>query len=136
MRGKNDSGRGLIKLKLYNYLTKKIEEFKSIGQTVGLYTCGPTVYDFVHIGNWRTFIFEDILKRVLLFNGYKVKHVMNITDIDDKIIKGSREQGIGFRELAQKYEKAFFEDLEKLNIFRADLYPRATNNISSMIKII
>ncbi|OGD83236.1 cysteine--tRNA ligase [Candidatus Curtissbacteria bacterium RBG_13_40_7] len=136
MRGKNDSGRGLIKLKLYNYLTKKIEEFKSIGQTVGLYTCGPTVYDFVHIGNWRTFIFEDILKRVLLFNGYKVKHVMNITDIDDKIIKGSREQGIGFRELAQKYEKAFFEDLEKLNIFRADLYPRATNNISSMIQII
>ena len=67
---------------LFNYLTRKIEPFdKRQGEEVGLYTCGPTVYDYVHIGNWRTFVFEDILKRVLVFNGYKVKHVMNITDI-------------------------------------------------------
>ena len=68
-------------MQLFNYLTRKIEPFESKGKEVGLYTCGPTVYDNVHIGNWRTFVFEDILKRVLEFNGYKVKHVMNITDI-------------------------------------------------------
>jgi len=123
-------------LKIYNFISKKIEEFKPNSQTVGLYTCGPTVYDYVHIGNWRTFIFEDILKRVLEFNGYKVKHVMNITDIDDKIIIASREQGIGIRELAQKYEKVFFEDLDKLNILKADIYPRATDHISSIVQTI
>ena len=123
-------------LKLYNFLSRKVEEFKPIRETVGLYTCGPTVYDYVHIGNWRTFVFEDILKRALLFNGYKVKHVMNITDIDDKIIKASRNQRLAFREIADKYEKAFFDDLAKLNIIKADIYPRATENISSMIQII
>jgi len=123
-------------LKFYNFLSKKIEDFKPSREMVTLYTCGPTVYDFVHIGNWRTFVFEDILKRTLLFNGYKVKHVMNITDIDDKIIKASRDQRLAFREIADKYEKAFFEDLEKLNIFEADVYPRATENIDSMIQII
>jgi len=123
-------------LKIYNFLSKKIEVFKPATETVGLYTCGPTVYDFVHIGNWRTFIFEDVLKRVLILNGYNVKHVMNITDIDDKIITASRNQRLAFREIASKYEKAFFEDLEKLNILRADIYPRATENIDSMIRII
>lgn len=124
-------------MKLFNYLSKKVEEFKPIAfPQVGLYTCGPTVYDFVHIGNWRTFIFEDILKRVLLFNGCKVKHVMNITDIDDKIIKASRDQRLAFSEIASKYEEAFFEDLAKLNILRADDYPKATEHISSMIQII
>lgn len=123
-------------LKLYNFLSRKIEEFKPIGKTVGLYTCGPTVYDYVHIGNWRTFVFEDILKGVLLFNDYKVKHVMNITDIEDKIIARSREERVEFGELTAKYEKAFFEDLAKLNLIRADTYPRATDHISSMIQII
>ena len=134
-------------MQLYNYLSKSKEEFKpfdlpsrsqgkSDSRTVGLYTCGPTVYDYVHIGNWRTFVFEDILRRVLEFNGFEVKHVMNITDIDDKIIKGARDQGLGFRELGEKYTKGFFEDLEKLNIKRADLYPRATEHIDTMIRII
>lgn len=123
-------------MKLYNFLSRKIEEFRPIGKTVGLYTCGPTVYDYVHIGNWRTFIFEDILKRALLFNGYEVKHIMNITDIDDKVIKASRDQGIGYRELGNKYTKAFFEDLEKLNIIKADEYPKATEHITSIIQII
>lgn len=124
-------------LKLYNFLSKKIEEFKPIkDDEVGLYTCGPTVYDYVHIGNWRTFIFEDVLKRVLEFNGYNVSHVMNITDIDDKIIEGSRVQGLGFRELADKYAKAFLGDLDKLNIERADKYARATDYIDKMIDLV
>src|SRR3989344_7156373 len=123
-------------MKLFNYLPKGIEKFEPLSSVVGLYTCGPTVYDFVHIGNWRTFIFEDILKRVLLFNGFKVKHIMNITDIDDKILASSRNQRIAFSEIAQKYERAFFEDLKKLNIIKADVYPRATENISLMIRII
>ena len=123
-------------LKFYNYLSRKVEEFRPIGKTVGLYTCGPTVYDYVHIGNWRTFIFEDILKRVLTFNGFGVKHVMNITDVEDKIIKASQDQGIEFREITSKYEKAFLADLAKLNILPADFYPRATEHITSMIRII
>lgn len=125
-------------MELYNFLTRKIEEFKPIGETVGLYTCGPTVYDYVHIGNWRTFVFEDILKRVLIFNEYQIKHVMNLTDVDDKIIKKSQEQKIAMKELTDKYADAFFDDLSKLNILTADLYPRATDEhyISSMIQII
>ena len=123
-------------LKFYNFLSRQIEEFKPIETIVGLYTCGPTVYDFAHIGNLRTYIFEDILKRTLKLNGFKVKHVMNITDIDDKIIKRSREEGVGYRELGEKYEKAFFEDLAKLKIEKADLYPRATDHINEMISLI
>ena len=123
-------------LKLYNYLSRKVEEFKPVGETVGLYTCGPTVYDFVHIGNWRTFVFEDVLKRVLTFNGYKVKNVMNITDIDDKIINKAKSEKTPINELTKEYEDAFLQDLEKLNIIKADKYPRATEHISSIIRII
>lgn len=123
-------------MKLYNFFPRKVEEFKPTGETVGLYTCGPTVYDFVHIGNWRTFVFEDILKRVLVFSGYKVKHIMNITDIDDKIIKKAREERVDFKIITKKYEEVFFEDLAKLNIIPADIYPRATEHTGSMIKII
>src|SRR3989344_3717825 len=125
-----------MNLRLYNFLSRKVEEFKSSDKTVGLYTCGPTVYDYVHIGNWRTFVFEDVLKRALVFNGYKVKHVMNLTDIDDKIIKGARDKGIGISELTKKYTEAFFADLEKLNILKADEYPRATQEIEPMIDLI
>ncbi len=123
-------------LKLFNYLTRQTEDFKPIGDIVGLYTCGPTVYDYVHIGNWRTFVFEDILKRVLVFGGFGVKHIMNLTDIDDKVIKKAQELKIPINDLTNKYSYAFFEDLEKLNILRADLYPRATASIDSMIKLI
>ena len=103
---------------------------------IGLYTCGPTVYDFVHIGNWRTFTFEDVLKRALQFNGFQVTHVMNFTDIDDKIIKRSREEGIELSELTQKYETAFREDLGKINILPADFYTRATEYIPQMLELI
>lgn len=101
-----------------------------------MYTCGPTVYDFVHIGNWRTFVFEDVLERVLTSNGYKVKHVMNLTDIDDKIIKKAADEGVDFRVITKKYEEAFYADLEKLNIIRADKYTRATDYIDKMIDLI
>lgn len=125
------------KLKLYNFFSRKVEEFKPTdNRQVGLYTCGPTVYDFVHIGNWRTFVFEDILKRVLISNGYQVKHVMNITDIDDKIINKSRQEHLELKDLTAKYEKAFFDDLAKLNIIPADFYPKATDYITTMIRII
>src|SRR3989344_2112531 len=125
-----------MEILLFNFLSRKVEDFEPIGKTVGLYTCGPTVYDSVHIGNWRTFVFEDVLKRVLTFNGYKVNHVLNITDIDDKIIKKSKDEKIPINELTKKYEDAFLEDLGKLNNLKADKYPRATEHIEPMIQII
>lgn len=124
-------------LKLYNFLTRKVEDFVPINPpSVGLYTCGPTTYDFAHIGNLRTFIFEDVLQRVLEANGYQVKRVMNITDIDDKIIKGSKEKNLPIDKFSAPYEKAFFEDLQKLNIKSANVYPKATEHIGHMIKYI
>src|SRR3989344_3684275 len=120
----------------FNYLTRKIENFKPMGKTVGLYTCGPTVYDYVHIGNWRTFVFEDILKRVLVFNGNQVKHVMNITDIEDKIFKKAQEEKVSIEKITKSYEKAFLADLKKLNIQKAEAYPRATESIDMMIALV
>jgi len=124
-------------VKLYNFLTHKIEDFEPINPLkVGFYSCGPTTYNFVHIGNLRTFIFEDILQRVLEVNGFQVKRVMNITDIDDKIIKGAKEKGLPISEFSVPFEKSFFEDLEKLNIKSANVYPKATEHIGHMIKYI
>jgi cysteinyl-tRNA synthetase len=124
-------------IRLYNFLTRKLEQFKPLNPpSVTLYTCGPTVYDFAHIGNFRTYIFEDILRRVLEKNGYKVKHVANITDVDDKIIKGARGKGLGIEEFSAPFEKQFFADLEKLNIKKAEFYPKATHHIDQMIKLI
>ncbi|MEM5793975.1 MAG: cysteine--tRNA ligase [Candidatus Aenigmatarchaeota archaeon] len=124
-------------LKLFNTLTRKKEVFKPIRKNeVRMYTCGPTVYDFAHIGNFRTYVWQDILKRWLLFKGFKVKHVMNLTDIDDKTIKGAREQGISLREFTEKYIKAFFEDSKTLNLLPADVYPRATEHIREIVELI
>jgi len=123
-------------LRFYNFLSRKVEEFKPFGKVVGLYTCGPTVYDYVHIGNWRTFVFEDILKRVLKFNRYKVKHVMNITDIEDKIFKKAQEEKVSIEKITKSYEKAFLADLKKLNIQKAEVYPRATESIDSIIALV
>lgn len=103
---------------------------------VGLYTCGPTVYDFAHIGNLRAYIFEDILRRYLEYCGYAVKHIMNITDIDDKTIKRSIEENISLAEYTRRYEKAFFEDRDTLRIKPAALYPRATEHIPEMVAMI
>ena len=123
-------------LRFYNFLSRKVEEFKPFGKVVGLYTCGPTVYDYVHIGNWRTFVFEDFLKRVLKFNRYKVKHVMNITDIEDKIFKKAQEEKVSIEKITKSYEKAFLADLKKLNIQKAEVYPRATESIDSIIALV
>ena len=124
-------------LKLYNTLTRKKEEFKPIkkGQ-VGMYSCGPTVYDYPHVGNLRAFLFADLLKRSLLFLGYKVKHVMNVTDVDDKLIEKSEGKKGKLKEITSKYEKAFKKDLKELNIIPADIYPRATGHIKEMVDIV
>src|SRR3989304_7198803 len=101
-------------VKLYNTLTRKKQIFKPLhNKRVGLYTCGPTVYNFAHIGNLRTYIFEDVLRRVLEYNSYKVNHVMNITDIEDKIISGAKKAGKAIYEFTEPYEKAFYNDLKK-----------------------
>jgi len=132
---------------LYNSLHRQKENFKPIKKNkVGLYTCGPTVYNYAHIGNLRTYIFEDTLKRVLGYNKYKVKHIMNITDVghltddadegEDKIEKGSKKEGLSAWEIAKKYEQAFKDDLKDLNIISPSKYTRATSYIKEQIKFI
>lgn len=124
-------------LKLFNTLTRKKEIFKPLNdKKVGLYTCGPTVYNYAHIGNLRTYIFEDILRRTLEYKNYKVRHIMNITDVEDKIIKKANLTNQTIFEFTLPYEKAFFYDLEKLNIKKASKYPKATEHIKEMVKII
>ncbi len=137
----------MMKLFLYNSLNRRKEEFIPIQkQQVGLYTCGPTVYNFAHIGNLRTYIFEDILKRVLLYNGYQVKHVMNITDVghltgdrdmgEDKMEKGSQREGKTAWEIAEFYTRAFKNDIEQLNILEPDIWVKATDTIDDQIALI
>ena len=124
-------------IKLYNTLIRKKEIFKPIKKgEVGMYSCGPTVYWYQHIGNMRTMILVDLVKRVFLFNGLKVNHVMNITDVDDKTIRASKKEGISLKELTRKYEKIFLNDLQKLNILAPKIMPRATENIDGMIALI
>ena len=124
-------------LKLFNTLTRKIELFKPLHDAeVGIYTCGPTVYDYIHIGNCRAFVFADLLHRYLEYKGYKVKHVVNLTDVDDKTIKGSQKEGIPLRKYTEKYAKAFFEDVATLNIKPAFKYPRATEHIKEMVELV
>jgi len=103
---------------------------------VKLYTCGPTVYDEAHIGNFRAYMFEDLLKRFLKYSGFKVTHVMNITDVDDKTIRGANAKGIGLEEYTAPYIRAFHEGLAALRIEPADVYPRATAHIPDMVRII
>lgn len=124
-------------MKIYNSLTKKEEEFKPISDNVvTIYSCGPTVYNYAHIGNLRTYINTDILRRALISCGYTVKQAMNITDIEDKIIKTANDQGVEISAITSKYEKAFLDDLEKLNIEKVEYYPHATTEIPEMIEII
>jgi cysteinyl-tRNA synthetase len=124
-------------LMFYNTMTRRKEEFQPLesGQ-VRMYTCGPTVYSFAHIGNFRTYVFEDLLRRYLKYKGYKVTQVMNLTDVDDKTIRDSRKSGVSIGEFTQKYIDAFFTDLDTLNIERAEVYPRATEHIDEMVGLI
>jgi cysteinyl-tRNA synthetase len=126
-------------LKLFNTLSRTVQEFTPLdpdGKKVGLYCCGPTVYDFAHIGNWRTFIFGDLVRRYLDFKGYTVQHVMNITDVDDKIIKRVRESKVPLREFTGKFEAAFFDDLQTLNCRRPHQTPHATEYIGDILALI
>ena len=124
-------------MKFYNTLTNKVEEFEEIVKgKIGFYTCGPTVYDFAHIGNFRSYLFEDLVKRYFLYRGYNVLHVMNITDIDDKTIKKAIELKISLQEVTQQYIDGFYKDIEILNILKADVYPKATEHINEMVGII
>ena len=126
-------------IRFFNTLTRQIEDFapREAGQ-VKLYTCGPTVYNFAHIGNFRAYIFEDLLQRHLELRGFKVTRVMNLTDVDDKTIRGCRAAGIPLAEFTQPFKAAFFEDLDALRIKRADHFPEATadNHIARMISMI
>ena len=139
-------------LKIYNTLTRKKEIFKPIKKDkVGLYSCGPTVYNYAHIGNLRAYIFADILKRTLKYNHYKIKHIVNITDIghlvsdadegEDKMVKALKREGKelnkkSMKEMADFYTKSFYQDIKKLNIIPADKFPKATEHIGCMIKMV
>ncbi len=124
-------------LKLFNTLTRNVEEFMPLNPpNVGMYTCGPTVYDFQHIGNFRTMIMSDILYRVLKVSGYNVKSVRNITDIDDKIIKNAALKNLPIDEFSKQFTEAFFNDLEKLNVIPVDVNPKATEHVREMVKYI
>jgi cysteinyl-tRNA synthetase len=124
-------------IQFFNTLSGTTEPFRPINEgEVLLYTCGPTVYDFAHIGNFRAYMFEDLLKRFLLFKGFKVRHVMNITDVEDKIIRAAAAQGVSLQQYTEPYTAAFFEDLERLRILPADVYPRATEHIPEMVKMV
>ncbi len=126
-----------MKISFYNTLTKKIEEFKPIQNGhVNLYTCGPTVYNYAHIGNLRSYCAEDLLKRTLTYFGYKVKHVMNITDVEDKIIKGCIKENKTAKDFTIPYINAFMEDITSMNMIKADIYPKASEHIDEIVKII
>src|SRR5437879_667835 len=125
--------------KLFNTLTRSLQEFVPLdpsGKRAGMYCCGPTVYDFAHIGNWRTFVFGDLVRRYLEFKGYAVHHVMNLTDVDDKIIQRVRETKLPLREFTGTFEAAFFDDLKTLGCRRHHENPRATEHIPDIISLI
>lgn len=136
-----------MELKLYNTLTKQKEEFKPLeGNEVRMYTCGPTVYSFAHIGNFRAYVFMDILRRVLKYNGYSLKHVMNITDVghlesdsdegEDKMEKAAKKENKNPYEIARFYEDIFLRDMGRLNIEKPEIIARATEHISEMIEFV
>lgn len=123
-------------LKLYNSLTNRIEEFNVKDNTVRIYACGPTVYNFFHVGNGRSFMMFDTLRRYLEFKGYDVQYIQNFTDVDDKMIKRANEENITVAQVAEKYINEYFTDADGLNIKRATVHPRATENIDGIISLV
>ena len=124
-------------IRFYNTLSGTLEEFRPIRPgKAGIYTCGPTVYDYIHIGNLRAYVFEDLLRRFLAFEGYEVTHVMNITDVDDKTIKGANARGVSLGEYTKRFEEGFFEDIRTMRILPAHVYPKATEHIPDMVRMI
>lgn len=127
----------MAQLRLYNTMTRRVEEFTPAdGRTARLYTCGPTVYNAAHLGNFRTFLFEDLLRRVLRLAGYEVQQVMNLTDVDDKIIKRAAEQGVTIGEVTEPVVGTFHADRGFLRIEDAEIYPKATEHIPEMIALV
>ncbi len=126
-----------MSLRLFNTLSRQVEAFEPLqAGKVSLYTCGPTVYNYAHIGNFRTFLFEDLLRRWLEASGYEVFHVMNLTDVDDKTINGASAAGLPLRQYVQPYIQAFHDDRAYLRIKDASVYPRATDFIPAMIRLV
>ena len=124
-------------MQVFNSLTRRVEPLEPLADnTIRLYTCGPTVYNFAHIGNFRAYTFEDILRRVVQFNGMKIKQVMNLTDVDDKTIRGANAAGVALTDYTKTYKDAFFADLKVLNIQPAEVYPAATDHIPEMIALV
>lgn len=124
-------------LTFFNTLTREKEEFKPLKRgKVGMYTCGPTVYNYVHIGNLRAYVWEDLLRRYLKYKGYKITHVMNFTDVDDKTIKGSQAEKVALQQYTAKFKKAFMDDIDILNIEHAEYYPEATAHVAEMIELV
>ena len=123
-------------IKFYNTLTREKEDFSPINKKeVTFYSCGPTVYNYPHIGNYRAYIFADTLKRVLTYEGYKVKHIMNLTDIDDKTIRDSQKEGKTLKEFTEFYTEEFFKDIKSLNILPPKKFTKATDYIDEMVDI-
>jgi len=126
-----------MSLHLYNTMTRRVDPFQPLAPPrVSLYTCGPTVYNYAHIGNFRTFLFEDLLRRWLEASGYDVFHIMNLTDVDDKTIKGAAAAGVALGEFTRKFTEAFFDDRNYLRIRPAHAYPRATSCIPAMVRMV
>ena len=124
-------------MKIYNTLTRQKEEFVSIvPNEVKMYSCGPTVYNYFHIGNARPFIIFDTMRKYLEYNGYKVTFVQNFTDIDDKMINKANDEGITVKELGERFIAEYFKDADSLGITRASVHPKATENIDSIIEIV
>ncbi len=126
-----------MEIRFYNSLTRSEETFAALEpDSVRIYSCGPTVYDHPHLGNWRANIFVDLLKRYLLYRGYQVNHVMNITDVDDKTIRGAREAGVSLSDYTEPFIDEFQQERDLLRISPADVYPRATGHIAGMVRLV
>jgi cysteinyl-tRNA synthetase len=126
-----------VPLRFYNTLTRRVDEFITREPAkVAMYTCGPTVYDRAHIGNFRTFLFADLLRRYLTYRGYRVYAVMNITDVDDKTIRGAQREGVPLTEYTARYTKMFFDDCAALRILPVDVFPRATEHVPEMVALV
>ncbi len=123
-------------LKLYNTETREKQEIRPHNRRIKMYTCGPTIYDFAHIGNFRTYVFEDLLRRTIQYFDFEIEQVMNITDVDDKTIRGAIAKKVLLKEYTEPFRKAFFEDLETLGIQTVEHYPAATDYIPEMIQMI
>ncbi len=124
-------------LRFYNTMSRRLEPFTPITPgRVGMYTCGPTVYNYAHIGNFRAYVFEDLLRRTLKYCGYNVTQVMNLTDVDDKTIRDSQAAGLSLEAFTEQYKTAFFDDLNTLRIEPAEHYPSATDHVPQMIQLV